>query len=119
MKRMPFKQELRVSNLKRYKGKMPPVELVLKCIKSSGLSRLSFEITYGIVEKTIQRYQKGLRGMPVYYWHIFYEFDNLEKFYANFRVRKKREKKEPVKPIPTIAETNKSLIDAYRAKFNK
>jgi hypothetical protein len=120
MKHLPFKRELRESNLKKYKGIPPSIELVKKTIEKSNLSRRSFEITYGIVEKTIERYIIGLRGMPMYYWHIFYEFDNLEKFYSNFKGKKKRKAKEVVQKVtPIIAETNKSIIDAYRTRINK
>jgi hypothetical protein len=120
MKHLPFKRELRESNLVKYKGKPPSIELVSKCIESSGLSRRSFEITYGIVEKTLQWYRKGDRGLPIYYWHIFYEFDNLEKFYSNFKVKKKRKAKEVVQKVtPVIAQTNKNLIDELRQKLSK
>lgn len=99
---------------------MPPIDLVKKIIEQSKLSRRSFEITYGIVEKTLERYIKGDRGLPPYYWHIFYEFNNLEKFYSNFKAKKKRKAREVVENVtPTIAETNKNLIDAYRARINK
>lgn len=116
----PYKQELREKNLVRYKGTPPSIELVNKCIEQSKLSRRSFELTYGIVEKTIERYQNGLRDLPTIYWHIFYEFNNLEKFYSNFKVKIKREKKiEEQKATPVISQTNKSLIDAYRAKLSQ
>jgi hypothetical protein len=120
MKHLPFKRELRESNLVKYKGVPPNIELVKKTIEKSNLSRRSFEITYGIVEKTIERYLDNLRGMPMYYWHIFYEFDNLEKFYTNFKGKKKRKSNQVIeKPPPVIAQTNKSIIDAYRTRINK
>lgn len=120
MKYRPFKQELRESNLVRYKGVVPPIMLIKSTIEKSNLSRRSFEITYGIVEKTLERYITGKRGLPIYYWHIFYEFNNLEKFYTNFRKKKKQKVKELVeKATPVIAQTNKSIIDAYRTRINK
>lgn len=119
MKYLPFKRELRESNLVRYKGISPPIEKVKTVITQSNLSRRSFEITYGIVEKTLERYIAGKRGLPMYYWHIFYEFNNLEKFYRNFKTSKIKKVKEVVKETPIIAEKNKSLIDAYRTKFGR
>lgn len=119
MKYRPFKQELRESNLVRYKGVVPPVSLIKSTIEKSNLSRRSFEITYGIVEKTLERYIFGKRGLPIYYWHIFYEFNNLEKFYANFRKKKKRPKKIKQARIVKIPEKNKTLIDELRAKLSR
>lgn len=114
-----YKRQLREKNLIKYKGTPPSIEKVKELISRSKLSRTTFEITYGIVEKTLFWYIRGERGLPAIYWHIFYEFDNLEKFYANFKVRKKREqKKQEQKENPVISQTNKSLIDAYRAKFS-
>lgn len=114
-----YKKQLRENALIKYKGTPPSIELVKAVLEKSKLSLTSFEITYGIVIKTITRYVLGQRGMPAVYWHIFYEFDNLEKFYSTFKVRKKREaKKEEQKPNPVISQTNKSIIDAYRRKFN-
>lgn len=121
MRLKPFTRELRESNLIRYKGVMPSMEMVNEAVRKSKLTRNSFEITYGIVKKTIERYQYGFRGLPVVYWHIFYEYDNLEKFYNTFKLKRKRMRKkdnEKVRVLP-IAENNKTLIDAYRARVSQ
>lgn len=106
----------------RYKGVPPSVDIVRKCVDDSGMSRRSFELVYGIVEKSIQRYYKGQRSLPVCYWHIFYEFNNLDNFYTNFTKKKKREKKkvevQQPKPVPVISESNKSIIDAFRKRLS-
>lgn len=112
-----YRKELSEKNLIKYKGKAPSVELVVNILKESELSKDRFELIYGLPEKTLERYILGKRGMPDVYWHIFYEFNNLEKFYRNFKVKKVQKKKEVVSPSPTIADNNKSIIDAYRAKF--
>lgn len=115
-----YKRQLREKSLIKYKGLPPSIEKVKEIISQSKLSRAAFELTYGIVDKTLFWYIRGERNLPAIYWHIFYEFDNLEKFYANFNVRVKREKKkEEKKERPVIAETNKSILDAYRERFNK
>ena len=119
MKFKPFKQQLIESNLIRYNGKPPTIEKVKEVLAQSNLSKDAFEITYGIVDKTLERYILGKRGMPTIYWHIFYEFNNLEKFYANFRTKRIKKVKEEIKAPPTIAENNKSLIDAYRNKLSQ
>lgn len=121
MRLKPFTKELRESNLVRYKGVSPSIDKVNEVIKKSNLTRNSFEITFGIVLKTIERYVYGYRGLPVVYWHIFYEFDNLEKFYDTFKVKKRRirkNKKEELPPIQT-PENNKNLIDAYRTRIGQ
>lgn len=115
----PYKQHLREKSLVKYKGIPPSKELVSSIIETSGLSRRSFEITYGIVGKTLERYITGERGLPTIYWHIFYEFNNLEKFYSNFiRAEKKKTKEKVIQEIKetVIPKTNKSIIDAYRAR---
>lgn len=121
MKFKPFKQDLREKNLVRYKGIPPSVDMVKKTIEQSKLSRRSFEITYGIVGKTLERYMSGARELPTVYWHIFYEFNSLEKFYTNFmktQTKKVKEKvKKEIKEI-IIPQSNKSIIDAYRARVN-
>lgn len=118
-----YKAEISKRNLIAYKGKQPSIELVTQCLEKSGLTRQSFEIAYGIVIKTIQRYQRGLRGMPVKYWHIFYEFDTLDKFYSTFVVKQKRKQKkvekEQKKNEPEISSTNKAIIDAIRERFSQ
>lgn len=115
----PYKQELREKSLIKYKGKPPSIEKVKEILQQSNLSKDAFEITYGLADKTLERYIGGKRGLPTVYWHIFYEFNNLEKFYRNFRAKKIQKAKEVAKTLPPIAEKNKSLIDAYRAKFGK
>lgn len=116
----PSKERLREFNLVKYMGKMPTPELIMECMKKSGLSRRSFEITYGIPLKTIEKYIDGQRPFPVVHWHIFYEFDNLEKFYSNFIIKERRKKKEVVKKEePVISESNKLLIDAFKERLNK
>ena len=118
----PYHRELRERNLVRYKGKPPSSELVTECMNKAGLRRETFEIAYGIVKKTLERYQNGSRGLPVVYWHIFYEFDNLEKFYSTFIIKTKRKarkvEEKPETVAPTISETNKALIDAFKRRFD-
>lgn len=119
---IPFSKQIRNNNLIKYKGKPPTIELIDECVKKSGVRwRYKFERIYGITEKSIERYAKGLRPLPLVYWHIFYEYDNLEKFYATFKIRKKREVKEKAKQetASIIASTNKNIIDAYRARINQ
>lgn len=118
MRFKPYKQELREKSLIKYKGVPPAIEKVKEVLKQSNLSQDAFEITYGIADKTLERYIGGKRGLPTVYWHIFYEFNNLEKFYRNFKAKKIQKQKEVVKITPPIAEKNKSLIDAYRTKFS-
>lgn len=117
---LPYKKQLSNLSLIKYKGKAPSVEKVKEILKQSGLSKDRFEIVYGIADKTIERYVLGHRGLPVSCWHIFYEFDHLEKFYATFNTKRIKQIKETSKKIdaPHIAEKNKSLIDAYRRKFS-
>jgi hypothetical protein len=125
MKLLPFKKQIREKNLIKYKGKPPSMELINSCVAKMAegrklFGRTTFERIYGIPLKTIERYYKGLRGMPLDYWHIFYEFDDLEKFYATFKLKKKRDiKKEVHKELPAIALKNKSIIDAYRERINQ
>lgn len=119
MRFKPYKQELREKSLIKYKGVPPSIEKVKEILKQSNLSQDAFEITYGIADKTIERYIGGKRGLPTVYWHIFYEFNNLEKFYRNFKAKKIQKQKEVVKSSPPIAEKNKSLIDAYRTKLSE
>jgi len=106
------------------------MELVDKCVKSfletscqgnRRFGRTTFERVHGIALQTIERYAKGQRPMPCKYWHIFYEYGHLEKFYATFKLRKKREAKEKVKQevAAIVSKANKSLIDAYRERLNK
>lgn len=118
----PYKKELYERNIVRYKGKPPSKELVTECMNKAGMRRETFEIAYGIVKKTLERYQKGLRGLPVIYWHIFYEFDTLEKFYSTFMIKTKRKARkvadEQVPVTPKISDTNKALIDAFKKRFD-
>lgn len=116
MRLKPYKQELREKSLIKYKGVPPSIEKVKEILKQSNLSQDAFEITYGIADKTIERYISGKRGLPTVYWHIFYEFNNLEKFYRNFKVSEKRSDKPDNKPIPI---KNKILIDELRAKLTR
>lgn len=118
----PLIREIEEKNLIKYKGKPPSMEVVNACVEKAGLKyRYHFEKIYGIPEKTIERYDKGLRSMPVRYWHIFYEFDTLDKFYATFKIRKKRQVKEIAKREvqQVISSTNQSIIDAFRGKLNQ
>lgn len=114
-----YKKELSDKSLIKYKGKPPSIELVQKVLKDSELSKDRFETVYGLPDKTLERYILGHRGLPTVYWHIFYEFNNLEKFYRNFKAKNEREKKESKKSAPVIAETNKNLIDAIRARISQ
>jgi len=123
---IPFRELICKQNLTKYKGIPPSHELVRKVIAKGNpagrkqYGNITFEKIYGITQKTIERYLLGHRGMPVHYWHIFYEFDNLEKFYATFKIRKKREAKEKAKQeTPVMVSKHKATLDAYREQFNK
>ena len=116
-----YKDQLRMFSIRKYKGMPPPPELIRSILEKTGMAKYRFEIAYDIPHQTLQRYLDGLRHMPVEYWHIFYEFDNLEKFYSNFKVKSVRKKKDK-KPVETpaqiiINEKNKSIIDAIRSRI--
>lgn len=110
-------------NILKHKGRPPSVEFVNQVVKLAGISQHRFEHVYGFSDKAIMRYVNGTRGLPAVYWHIFYEFDTLDKFYINFNLTLRRVTPHSVRKVkkenPVIATNNKNLIDAYRATINK
>jgi hypothetical protein len=106
-------------NLRKYQGVPPSYELVRKVLKDSNLNCARFEFSFSIPITALQKYLMGERGLPAHYWHLFYEFGKLEKFYSNFRIKTPRKPKPKVAtPVQTlISDKHKSTIDAIRSRI--
>lgn len=131
MNRLPGKSlytnELRQRNILAYKGVPPSLELIKSVIEKSKIRYVyRFEHVHGMTLNVIAKCfvdpkSRNYRPLNAVYWHIFYEYDRLDKFYANFKRKKNKIKKqEVIKTTPQlIAQTNKSIIDAIRSRVNK
>lgn len=103
-------KELRKFNLKRYNGTPPSWELIEQVVKKSKLKRLAiFENVWEMPNDTLSLYKNSERGLPVKYWHIFYDFDLINQKYSKLHTKRQNSDKKP-----TILSTNKKLLNAFQ-----
>lgn len=123
--RKPYKL-LYEHNVKKYKGQMPSWEIVQGVLDRSNMTMYRFEMVFDITKKTLQRYKNGDRGLPPVYWHLFYDYDNLDKFYRNFKkkkyskasYKKNKEKAARQKKQVKVSSSNKMILDVFRNKLS-
>lgn len=111
------KEEWKIRNIRAYKGKHPPLELVKKVMGKTGMGHRKFEIAFGMPDCTVKKFLYGMRVIPELYWHIFYEFNDLHWIAK----KAKRQEKQTIAPEVKKKEvnlTNKSLIDEFRQRLN-
>jgi hypothetical protein len=113
-------------NRVKYANMPPPsVELIVDVLKKTGLSQYDFEMRFGMYENTIALVKMGNRNMPKAYWHVFYDYDNLDKIYKEVTKCIKsalsgvKNKKQPNKKSKVIIpEANKNILDEFRARIS-
>jgi hypothetical protein len=113
-------------NRVKYANMPPPsVELIYEIVKKTGLSQYDFEMRFGMYENTIALVKMGNRNMPKAYWHVFYDYENLDKIYkevtkcikTKLYTIKKQIKTKKAKSIIVPIE-NKNILDGFRERLS-
>lgn len=106
-----FKRDRKIKHENIQKYKVPPsFELIDEVIKKSYLKFVArFSFVYGIPKDVITWYTTGQKPLSPKYWHIFYDFDNinLRKKANRIKVQEKIEQ-ELTAPLPVSK--SKSII---------
>lgn len=111
-------------NRVKYANMPPPsVELICEVLKKTGLSQYDFEMRFGMYENTIALVKMGNRNMPKAYWHIFYDYENLDKIYKEILkivsgLCKPKPKKKSAISLTVVSSTNLNRINELRSRIN-
>jgi hypothetical protein len=110
-------KELRKFNIIRYRGEQPTWDLVEKVIKKSGLKFMfKFEDVWGIPNQTLKRYKSGRMFLPAKYWHIFYDFELVNKT-QHIKLHKKNKSTKIHSQKGIISSINKNIIDGGKQQL--